>query len=263
MRVICDHPGWTTAPSPHRTVRTAHNIWNARAGQGITLNRVGESIDPAPAVDTYSPTDLGQKVPAALHAALEAQGSVRRLRTPHLWEALAAAIIRQVIRADQARAMHHRFCEAYGTPVTGAPTAFPLPQTVLILSESDFASLGMAFKRRPLIAAAEAFVEFGPEWTKLAPRDLVTELQSVPRIGPWTAGAAVADVTGDFALYPCGDLAVRTWAARAAPDIAWPTDEPTFTHWWRSFADTPAQLSALTVLTLALGGTRGQDHPPS
>jgi DNA-3-methyladenine glycosylase II len=266
MHLICEHPGWqTTTAVCRRTVRTATDVWQALAKQTtITTARVGSGTDPAPVVDVYSPTDLSEHVPDTLRGALETQGPVGRLRNPDLWDALATAIIRQVIRADQARLMYHRFCDAYGGPVPEAgPSAFPRPETVLALDEDDFAGLGMAFKRRPLIAAAEAFIESGPKWAELPADVLMEEVQAVPRIGPWTAGAAVADVTGDFSRYPYGDMAVRKWAAQACPDIDWPTDEGTFARWWRSFAATPEQLSALTVLTLALGGPRGQDQPPS
>src|SRR5690606_38082720 len=74
--------------------------------------------------------------------------------------------------------------------------------------------------RRPLRAAAEAFLDLGDKWASLPPTDLVTQVQSVHRIGPWTAGAAVADHTGDFSRYPCAALAVRTCAAQAAPGLA-------------------------------------------
>ncbi|MEE2051337.1 hypothetical protein [Nocardiopsis tropica] len=233
------------------------------ANQSITATRLGEGTDPAPHVDVYDPKILGENTPTVLRAPLLGQGSVRRLRNPDLWDALATGIIRQVIRADQARLMYHRFCDAHGTATPSDLRAFPRAEAVLALNQEDFATLGMAFKRRPLIAAAEAFLALGSKWAELPPEDLVAEVQTVPRIGPWTAGAAVADVTGDFSLYPHGDMAVRKYAAQAAPVLDQPNDEATFARWWRSFATTPAELSTLTVLTLALGGPRGQDRPPS
>src|SRR5690606_32961061 len=80
---------------------------------------------------------------------------------------------------------------------------------------------------------------------------LVEELQNVPRIGPWTAGAAVADHTHDWSLYPHGDLAVRTWAKAAAPDVDWPTTEPQFAERWRTI--TGPCLGLATLFTLAWG----------
>ncbi|UOE21381.1 hypothetical protein NI17_009820 [Thermobifida halotolerans] len=196
---------------------------------------------------------------------LYGRGPVARLRNPDLWDALATAIIRQVIRAGQARLMYQRFSAAFGEGITHGGNrlhAFPAPETVLAVSDAEYTRLGMAFKRRPLRAAAEAFLDLGDKWTSLPPTDLVTEVQSVHRIGPWTAGAAVADHTGDFSLYPCGDLAVRTYAAQAAPDLVWPDSEPEFAARWKRCTATPRELSTLTVLTLALGGRRAQEYAP-
>lgn len=255
-RVLYDHPGWDPASGRARTVRTDHQVWTASAE--LRLRPVGFGPDPVPVVDVYHPDTLGPDVPAPLREALRAQGPVRRLRTPDLWEALGAAIIRQVFRPDQARRMYRMFCEAYGAAVPGAPSVFPRPHMVLALTKADFSAVGMAFQRRPLLTAAEAYVEFGHKWAELPPQDLVVEVQSAPHIGPWTAKAAVADLTGDFSLYPYGDLAVRSRAARAASQVTWPGDEPSFAYRWGSLVPTPDQLSTLTVLTLALGETLGQ-----
>lgn len=260
MTVICDHPGWTL--SGQRTLSSDHGVWIAASMPRLEVRPVaGDLTGPVPVVDTYTPDALGSAVPRALAEALTARGPVQRVRTPSLWEALGTAIIRQVIRADQARLMYERFCSAHGRPLGGAPSAFPSPRYVLDLIEQDFTELGMKFKARPLRAAAEAFVEYGAKWQGLKPDLLVDEVQAVPRIGPWTAGAAVADFTGDFSLYPYGDMAVRKWVSTAAPGIDWPDDEATFAAQWRSFASTRAELSTLTVLTLALGGARGTDTP--
>jgi DNA-3-methyladenine glycosylase II len=118
-----------------------------------------------------------------------------------------------------------------------------------------FTSLGMQFKRRPLQTAAAAYLEQGAKWRELPPARLVEELQAVPRIGPWTAGAAVADFTHDWTLYPHGDLAVRNWAALAAPDVDWPTKDASFAAHWRQIAGD--QLGPLTLFTLAWGASHG------
>lgn len=76
-------------------------------------------------------------------------------------------------------------------------------------------------------------------------------MQGVSRIGPWTAGATVADVANDFSLYPFADLAVRTWAGTLAPSVSWPETEREFGRIWQAMAG--AQLSEWTLLTLAWG----------
>jgi DNA-3-methyladenine glycosylase II len=119
------------------------------------------------------------------------------------------------------------------------------------LPDTEFARLGMAFKRQPLRAAAQAYLEFGPQWIDLDPLRLLTGVQTVPRIGPWTAGSSVADATNDYALYPFADLAVRTWAKRLVSGRSWPDTEPEFARVWQGLAG--KQLSAWTLLTLAWG----------
>lgn len=112
-------------------------------------------------------------------ASLRELGMVARWRNPDLWDALATSIIRQVIRAGQARKLYRAFCQAHGESATtplGDAWLFPTPETVLTLPDAEYARLGLAFKRRPLRAAAEALVEFGTKWTELAPSDLLAEV---------------------------------------------------------------------------------------
>ena len=122
---------------------------------------------------------------------------------------------------------------------------------MLALPDTEFGRLGLSFKCRLLRAAAQAYLEFGQKWAELDPTELVNEVQVVPRIGPWTAGAAVADLTNDYALYPFADLAVRTWAKLLAAGRTWPETEPEFAREWSRLAG--EQLSEWTLLTLAWG----------
>lgn len=194
-----------------------------------------------------------------LATALARLGSVVRFRNTDLWDAIGTAILRQVIRAAQSKKLYRAFCEAYGEgielPHGGRYALFPTPQMVVGLTDEQFASIGMAFKRNALRNAATAYLEQGEKWCELPSLALINQLQKVPRIGPWTAHAAVADWSNDWALYPYADLAVRTWAMRAAPSYAWPTDESGFGHIWRALAG--EHLSSLTLLTLAWGSQHG------
>lgn len=209
MRTLCEHPAWNNG---RRLVRTANGVSLASASAaGIELSK------PGPVIDIYEPAELSDRVPELLRRRLEYRGRVARMRTPDLWEAIATAIIRQVIRADQARLMYQRFTSAYGE-IAEVGRVFPAPELVLALDDEVFTELGMAFKRDPLRAAAQAVLDHGEEWEQLPPADLVTELQAVPRIGPWTAGAATADLTGDFSLYP-----TATWPCASTPGKPSPT----------------------------------------
>lgn len=257
--LMTDHPSWLPADcgAAYRAVRVGAAVWAltctiADSGgvdtEAVRLAGRGEK----PVVDVIDPGSLAG--PKTMIMGLRKAGTVGRWRNPDLWDALATSIIRQVIRAGQARKLYRAFCRAHGDAVTtplGQTWLIPTPQTVLDLPDAEFARLGMAFKRRPLRAAAEAVVEFGPKWSELAPSDLLTEVQTVPRIGPWTAGATVADLTNDYALYPYADLAVRTWAKTLAPGRSWPETEPEFARVWARLAG--EQLSEWTLLTLAWG----------
>ncbi len=248
MRTLCEHPAWNNG---RRLARTpAGTVVATNGADGITLST------PGPALDVYDPADL-TAAPDQVRRGLQGRGPVARLRTPDLWEAVATAIIRQVIRADQARLMYQRFTDTHGDP-TEAGRVFPGAETVLALGDEAFAELGMAFKRDPLRAAARAVLDHGEKWGQLPALDLVDELQSVPRIGPWTAGATVADFTGDFSLYPYGDMAVRKYARQTFPDLDLPDQEAAFAARWSAYCATPSELSVLTALTLALGDDRAQ-----
>ncbi len=259
--VMTDHPSWlstgTGTGTVFRAVRCGDAVWTLTATpteggrQDTSADRVsGEGNEPV--VDVVDPAVLTGT--GAVVDGLRAAGPVARWRNPDLWDALATSIVRQVIRAGQARKLYRAFSRAHGEPIAtslGQAWLFPPPPTVLALPDAEFARLGMAFKARPLRAAAQACLESGPTWAELDPATLADKVQDVPRIGPWTAGATVADLTNDYALYPYADLAVRTWAKRLAPERAWPATEPEFARVWARLAGD--QLSAWTLLTLAWG----------
>jgi DNA-3-methyladenine glycosylase II len=257
--VMTDHPSWspTDTGTVYRAVRCGNAVWVLTATptsadtQQTHADRVS-GIGNEPVADVVDPATLTG--PNAMVDSLRELGTVARWRNPDLWDALATSIVRQVIRAGQARKLYRLFSHTHGEPVTtphGTTWLFPTPETVLTLPDAEFARLGMAFKARPLRAAAEACLEFGPKWAELDPRVLVDEVQTVPRIGPWSAGATAADLTNDYALYPFADLAVRTWAKRLAPERTWPENETAFATTWTRLAR--GQLSAWTLLTLAWG----------
>jgi len=75
----------------------------------------------------------------------------------------------------------------------------------------------------------------------------------LPGIGPCTAGAAIADLRNARQLYPHDDLAVRTWAARAFPDLVLPADPGAFLRCWTTWGG--RAVGTLTVLTLGWSAT--------
>lgn len=257
---MTEHPAWLPFDGGHRRVFASPDggrhlcVVNGRDVKTQPLVGGAEPVSDAFALRAGALGDIPQ-----LAGALDRLGTVARFRNADLWDAIGTAIIRQVIRAGQSKKLHRAFCESYGERVAlpdgDSYPLFPSPEAILDLTGEQFASIGMAFKRRPLVAAAEAYLEHGEKWRDLSAHALIDELQIVPRIGVWTAQATVADWSNDWALYPYTDLAVRTWATRAASSYEWPTDEPTFGATWRALAGD--QLSTITLLTLAWGHRHG------
>jgi DNA-3-methyladenine glycosylase II len=259
--VMTEHAAWLAAGETARRVFASPDgsRWLVQVtGAAVTQDRLTPDAADLQA-DVFTLPDGLAGLPAELIAALGGLGVVARFRNADLWDAIGMAIIRQVIRAAQSRKLYRAFCESHGERVTlphgGTYPLFPAPETVHRLSDQQFAAIGMAFKGGALRNAASTYMEHGEKWRELAPLALAQELQSVPRIGPWTAHAAVADYGNDWSLYPYADLAVRTWARRAAPSHAWPDDEPSFGRAWRALAG--PHLSSLTLLTLAWGSQHG------
>jgi DNA-3-methyladenine glycosylase II len=259
--VLTEHAAWRATPSGSCRVFALPDggQWLVTIDGDELLPRPLAAGNVQPRLDVFAVAAPAVSETPALFEALAGLGTVARFRTPDLWEAIATAIIRQVIRASHARHLHRTFCDAFGhrisCPDGNEYALFPHAGTVLDLHDEQFANIGMTFKSRPLRAAAEAYLKHGAQWRELPPGALATELQRVPRIGPWTAGAAVADFTNDFAYYPYADLAVRTWAKRAAPACSWPDDEQEFGRLWRRLAG--SQLAPMTLLTLAWGSHHG------
>ncbi|MCP3801873.1 hypothetical protein NLX83_21640 [Allokutzneria sp. A3M-2-11 16] len=254
---MLDHPAWRIGHTGTavRAVRVGDAVWLALVvpdgGIGCALARGSES---APSVDVFAPASVSG--PAELIGPLCEAGPVVRLRNPDLWDALGTSVIRQVISAPQARKLHRMFCEQFGDRIDtphGPVWLFPSPETVLGLPDRDIDALGLKFHRPKLRTAARAYGEFGQKWAELEPARLVTEVQGVRGIGPWTAAATGADVSNDFALYPYTDLAVRKWARHIAPSLPWPDtkDVQGFGALWKRWAG--ERLSELTALTLAWG----------
>ncbi|MCX4677629.1 hypothetical protein OG413_20370 [Streptomyces sp. NBC_01433] len=256
-----DHPAWPEASvgGRVRAVRTASGVWVLSWDRdGLHMSCAVGTEDAKPVVVTADPACLPEAVPAGLRAGLLGLGSVQRLANPWLWDSITTAILRQVVRAGQARKLYRAWCTRYGTTIDtphGPLAVAPSTEQVLALDEAQFAEVGARFHRSALLAAAKSYEQHCVHWQQMNAADLVDALVTIPRIGPWTASAAAADFTGDFSVYPHDDLAVRTWAAQIAPDHDWPDKKdkafgPMWTGWTGS--DHTA-LHTLTLSTLAWG----------
>jgi len=256
-----EHPAWDTGADGAcaRLMNSETGRWLATwtTADGLSLACVAGDEDTKPKVPEVTADELPDATPPQLLQALAALGTVQRVANPWLWDALSTAILRQVVRAGQARILYRRWCSTYGESLStpaGPLNTVPSPETVLALPDEAFKSVGAAFHRTALQAAATAYLQHGDTtWNDLPAGELVQALDEVPRIGPWTAAAAACDFTGDFSIYPHGDLAVRTWAAKAAPGVEWPDTDKAFAAAWKNSATSTRQLHALTLLTLSWG----------
>ncbi|MFJ3309672.1 hypothetical protein ACIPSA_43050 [Streptomyces sp. NPDC086549] len=256
-----DHPAWHSDDdgARARAVRTTSGIWVlSHDRHGLRVDCVEGTEDVKPTFLTTDPAALPPAAPRTLRAGLGELGVSQRLANPWLWDAITTAILRQVVRAEQARKLYRAWCSTYGTVVDGPfgnLAVAPCPTRVLELADESFAAIGAKFHRTALQAAAEHYERHHPTWQEATGDDLVVALTAIPRIGPWTARAAAADFTGDFSIYPHDDLAVRTWAAQIDPAYPWPdkTDKA-FGPLWTGWAGTDrTALHTLTLATLTWG----------
>jgi DNA-3-methyladenine glycosylase II len=221
-----DHPAWAAGPDEHpaRVVLHRGEPWLITCdGVGLHRHPLTDTTVEAPPIGHAFATDLPEHAEATpLVAELATLGTVARVPNPWLWDAITTAILRQVVRAEQARKVYRRWCATHGrtleTPA-GALSLPPDPATVLGLPDEAFAATGTRFHRTALRAAASAYTLRHEEWEQLPADDLVKALEEVERIGPWTASAAVADplnrnsetralsVTRPERAHRCGDTA--------------------------------------------------------
>jgi DNA-3-methyladenine glycosylase II len=257
---MIEHPAWLpTGNGARRVCALSGAVVLAEVQNGDLVLTALDGGETEPVADVVRlPDGAAEEVPE-LAKELTGLGQVGRLRNPSLWDALGTAILRQVIRAGQSKKLYRTLCATQGErlrlPDGDSYCLFPTPQTILDLNDEQFKALGLAFKQPVLRSAARAYLAHGDSWKRLPARALAEELQTVRRVGPWTAGAAVADYTNRWDLYPYADLAVRTWARRAAPSHVWFHNEHAFGAQWRRL--TGEHLSPLTLLTLAWGSQHG------
>ena len=210
-------------------------------------------------IDRADPTRL--QIPDHLAQPLLARGAVHRIRNPDLWDAWIVATLRQNTRTTTANQKYQALCETHGhtLPTPDGPTRLPPPPEVLLgLTDNMFTSLGMRHRRRPLQAAAQAYLKHHEAWHDLSPRALLTELQTTPYVGEWTARVIVADLTNDFSIYPYTEHAIRTWGDEFAAATHLPRGETPFAHTWRTLHG--EQRSTLTLLTMAWGQHHGDPN---
>ncbi|MFC0532089.1 hypothetical protein [Phytohabitans kaempferiae] len=267
--VMTDHPAWMPDRDGGGTLRVLGSVdggrWLVRTGGPTAF--VVEQLVPAmgkPAYDVFRlPPDALTELPQ-LAQSLAGLGAVARFRAGNLWEALGTAAVRQMLQGAHGARLYREFCRAYGERIP-LPTGedywlFPTAEAVLALSREQFEAARLTSKRGVLRDAATSYLRHASVWQSLSPPRLIEHLRRIPGVGLWTAHAAAADWSNDWAFYPSSDPTLRTWARRAAPDYPWPSEERAFTNFWRTLTRT--HLGPATVLTLAFGNRHGNPTEP-
>ncbi|AKK06793.1 hypothetical protein CMUST_12435 [Corynebacterium mustelae] len=245
----------TSHYQPHMSVvMTDHPAWLAQKGGRLRMwRRVDGCIQEATVTDAGrwvagSSSDQDPQIIASISESdQESSIVVRRWATTDLWEAIAAGIVRQVIRADQARKLYSVAAQRLGDEYTPSFRGFPSAQQVLLRPVQDFVDCGLAFQVPKLKAAAEWYVA-----APAAPLELdvlANQLGEIPGIGPWSVGVIIADISNDFAWYPYDDLAVRRGAQRLWPDYGFPDKPGAFARRWAEFAG--KNLAEFTAVALS------------
>ncbi|MFD0555635.1 hypothetical protein FB566_0847 [Stackebrandtia endophytica] len=232
--------------------------WVAVAADGrlelTCLDDGDESEDGPPPVDLYRlPADV--ELPPELVTALGGLGTVARLRTTDIWEAIVVGVC-QMITVAAPWDTYKRLCQAWGeaVPLSTSPLYRMAPDPVGILDQTwrTLPATGLGQAAPVLHSAAEAYLTHGDTWHAAEPADLITDLQThIDGLDTDTARLIIVDITGDFEFYPVHTLDFRAWAHRAAPHALWPPRPTGFAHHWRT--RTGKHRSAITALLVAWG----------
>ena len=133
-----------------------------------------------------------------------------------------------------------------------APTTLmPTPQRMLDATDAQLNRLGLFFFKSALKAAAAWCLNTDIDLQTVSHKELFHDLLMIPRVGPWTAGVVVCDVTNDFSYYPLDDRTIFS-RVRELSANDWPADRHRFADEWRRQAGD--NLSSYTTMVLANWG---------
>ncbi len=141
----------------------------------------------------------------------------RPRRRPWPWEALAWAIVKQLIESERAARIQRRIVGRWGPCLgkeRGGYRDVPVPTTIAGRAPAELESMGLTLRRAVALRAVAHEVAAGR-------CDLLSEasdrrLLAVPEIGPWTVGCLGLFGRGDPDALPAGDLAYIKLVGRLA-----------------------------------------------
>ncbi len=240
--VLTDHYGWRPHSKPLRRVqRVGSQLVEGTLASGEELR--GQAASSA----------IGAEISLKEVGLGDGRLQVLRLPTLTVWEALATAVLRQVVRAHTAR---ERFCRV--VDAVSPDQAFPAPAMLLACGEREMGALGLRFCWPKLTRLAGWAQETGADQA-VGPdggRALLEEAAGLSGLGPWSLAVAAWDVSCDPLHYPVGDFVVQAGAASLFDDRPWARKPDEFELEWRTHCG--AHLGPLTLLALVVADPRGQ-----
>jgi len=131
----------------------------------------------------------------------------RPLRRPWAWEALAWAVVEQLIESGRAARIERRIIGRWGARLSRArDTLRDVPPAELIggRAPAELEQLGLSPKRSVALAAVGRIIAAG----RVAPEDPAGDrrLLAIPEIGPWTVQCLGLYGRGEPDSLPAGDL---------------------------------------------------------
>jgi 3-methyladenine DNA glycosylase/8-oxoguanine DNA glycosylase len=142
---------------------------------------------------------------------------LRPRRRPWAWEALAWAVVRQLIESDRAARIQRRIVGRWGLRLGAGRAALrdvPAAATIAGRAPAEIARLGLSPARSIALRAAARQVAAGR--CDPAEPDADRRLLAIPGIGTWTVRCLGLYGRGDADSLPAGDLAYLKLVGRLA-----------------------------------------------
>ncbi len=142
---------------------------------------------------------------------------LRPRRRPWPWEALAWAVVKQLIETGRAALIQRRIVGRWGTRLEGGRERLrDVPDAALIAGRApaELEALGLSPKRSVALSAVARQIALGRVLPDEAAGD--RRLLAIPEVGPWTVQCLGFFGRGEFDSLPAGDLIYLKQVGRLA-----------------------------------------------
>lgn len=147
--------------------------------------------------------------------------------TPTVFESFATAIIEQLVTTAEAQASIRRLWRICGERVEGTDlVAAPLPAAVRRVPMWKMHAIGIGSRRAATLRDVAGRGEAIERTRQLTPEELVTKVQSIPGVGPWTANAVARRALGWTDAVPVGDFHAPFVISAALGGLEMGRDDP-------------------------------------